>query len=264
MSQHVPAGISSLVEQILGDVSPELTHGLTPPQSEWAVMAYRQTILPFRLEGADRESPERRGERAGMVAGAIRQTVALRPPEEKWALIRTAYYLARLDPLSDAAFGLGQEAYKGSRGRAAVREDGRRLLAHIESLLAEVAQHAPDVRPTIDEPAQPALQDCRYAVEGGEPLSARLRLYVEDEEAKKRAAPAAAQQPAIPGWNPTHVVPDGGLPAWAEPNPEAQPVATLGAGLPVFVEQVLGAWAHVLCSNGWRGWVDGRRLRDLT
>lgn len=263
MSEHVSAEVSDLVEQIVGEVSAELTHGLTPQQAEWAVLAYRQTILPYRLAGADGESPERRSERAAMVAGAIRQTVALRPPEEKWTLIRQAYYLARLDPLSDASFTLAKEAYHGNREHGLIVEDARRVTGQIESLLAEVVEHAPDVRASVEPPAQPALQDARFAAEGGEPLSARLRLFVEDEEGKKRAAAAAAQQQTIPGWRPTHVVPEGGLPAWVEPDPEAQPVATLGAGLPVLVEQFLGAWAHVLCSNGWRGWVDGRLLRDL-
>jgi SH3-like domain-containing protein len=35
-------------------------------------------------------------------------------------------------------------------------------------------------------------------------------------------------------------------------------VATLGGGLPIQVTEVRGAWARVLCSNGWTGWVDGR------
>ena len=77
------------------------------------------------------------------------------------------------------------------------------------------------------------------------------------------AARAAAADATIAGWEPSHVVPEGGMPAWGVPDPTSQPVATLGARLPVQVHEERGAWAHVLCSNGWRGWVDGRRLLRL-
>jgi hypothetical protein len=84
--------------------------------------------------------------------------------------------------------------------------------------------------------------------------------------AAKRVAPPAApttappQAPAAAAWAPTHVVPTTGLPAYAKPDPAGSPVATLGARLPVQVTEELGAWAHVVCSNGWAGWSDGRYL----
>jgi hypothetical protein len=56
------------------------------------------------------------------------------------------------------------------------------------------------------------------------------------------------------------VVPAGGLQAWAEPNPAQPPVARLEAGVDIWVADRLGEWAHVRCSNGWSGWVDGRLL----
>lgn len=71
-----------------------------------------------------------------------------------------------------------------------------------------------------------------------------------------QSAPTAA--PAWTGFAPTHTVPPQGLQAWAAPDPAGAVVATLGGGLPIQVTEVRGAWAHVLCSNGWRGWVDGR------
>ena len=35
-------------------------------------------------------------------------------------------------------------------------------------------------------------------------------------------------------------------------------VANLAPGLPIQVAEVRGAWARVICSNGWTGWIDGR------
>jgi hypothetical protein len=70
-------------------------------------------------------------------------------------------------------------------------------------------------------------------------------------------APAAA--PVAPAWAPTHTVPPEGMTAWPTPNPQT-PGAQLGGGLPVAVAERTGDWAHVVTSNGWSGWVDGRRL----
>jgi hypothetical protein len=63
-----------------------------------------------------------------------------------------------------------------------------------------------------------------------------------------------------PGFTPTHVVPNGGLQAWATPDPSQPAVATIEARVEVIVREERGAWAEVLCSNGWSAWVDGRRL----
>ncbi len=70
--------------------------------------------------------------------------------------------------------------------------------------------------------------------------------------------PAPQAQPAASAFAPTHTVPQQGMQAWAAPDPNGAVVATLGGGLPIQITEVRGAWARVLCSNGWTGWVDGR------
>jgi Bacterial SH3 domain len=70
--------------------------------------------------------------------------------------------------------------------------------------------------------------------------------------------PAQPVHPASTAFAPTHTVPPQGMQAWAAPDPNGAVVATLGGGLPIQITEVRGAWAHVLCSNGWTGWVDGR------
>jgi hypothetical protein len=77
------------------------------------------------------------------------------------------------------------------------------------------------------------------------------------------AQPAPAPAPAAGGgggWTPTHKVPAQGMQAWAAPDPSGAVVANLGGNLPVQVTETRGAWANVLCSNGWAGWVDARLL----
>jgi Bacterial SH3 domain len=70
--------------------------------------------------------------------------------------------------------------------------------------------------------------------------------------------PAQPSHPAASAFAPTHTVPAQGMQAWAAPDPNGAVVATLGGGLPIQITEVRGAWAQVLCSNGWTGWVDGR------
>ncbi len=68
-------------------------------------------------------------------------------------------------------------------------------------------------------------------------------------------------QPAPQGpWTPGHKVPPQGMQAWAVPDPNSPVIANLGGHLPVQVTEMRGAWARVVCSNGWTGWVDGRLL----
>ncbi|MFH9861252.1 hypothetical protein [Streptomyces sp. NPDC017202] len=62
-----------------------------------------------------------------------------------------------------------------------------------------------------------------------------------------------------PGFRPTHVVPQQGMPAWETPDP-ARPTVPLDPLLPVRLVERRGDWGHVLCSNGWSAWVDGRHL----
>lgn len=56
------------------------------------------------------------------------------------------------------------------------------------------------------------------------------------------------------------LVPVGGLDAWAQPDPAQPPVARLDPGLEVWTVERRGDWTQVRCSNGWTGWIDGRRL----
>jgi hypothetical protein len=75
------------------------------------------------------------------------------------------------------------------------------------------------------------------------------------------AAPPAAAVPA--GWVATHAAPPAGLAAWDQPDGSRPPMVTLAGGVQLSVTEELGAWAHVMGSNGWTGWVDGRLLVKL-
>ena len=66
-----------------------------------------------------------------------------------------------------------------------------------------------------------------------------------------------------PSWRPTHLAQAGGMPAWAAPDPAGLPVARIDARLELQLLERSGSWAHIRCSNGWSGWVDGSAIEQL-
>ncbi|MGW6919420.1 YrhB domain-containing protein [Kitasatospora sp. NPDC054939] len=76
-------------------------------------------------------------------------------------------------------------------------------------------------------------------------------------------APAPAPAAAEPVWQPTHLVPEGGMAAWSEPDPAREPVARIDARVELRLLERAGEWAHIVCSNGWSAWVDGRAMEPL-
>jgi hypothetical protein len=85
------------------------------------------------------------------------------------------------------------------------------------------------------------------------------------QQAMRESQPAAhAMTPPAPfGFAPTHIVPPTGILAWHIPNPAQPPIAQLAPGVPLVIIEQLGAWARVVGSNGWTGWVDGRLLQRI-
>lgn len=79
------------------------------------------------------------------------------------------------------------------------------------------------------------------------------------------AAPAPdAAADAEAGWVPTHMVSDGGVAAFSEPDLPSETAGALDPWLEVEVFERSGTWAHVRCSNGWSAWVDGDRLVEVS
>jgi hypothetical protein len=103
------------------------------------------------------------------------------------------------------------------------------------------------------QPAQPVV---------AQPVAAQPAYTPQPVQQPYQAQPVQAQpvpQPTQAGqWVPSHSVPPQGLRAWGAPDPAGPVVANLAPGLPIQVAEVRGAWARVICSNGWTGWIDGR------
>ncbi len=89
-------------------------------------------------------------------------------------------------------------------------------------------------------------------------------------ESAPAAQPATAVTDSSPTmvlsqvWVPTHRVPDGGLRAWPKPDPAVEAIASLQPRVELSIAERRGDWARVIGSNSWTGWVDARRLQQLT
>ena len=154
-----------------------------------------------------------------------------------------------------------------ARTLASVEERRERLGSIIEAGGRDLPVATKTAVPETVVPEQPAVAATETAEPIAEPiaeptaapLAAPSSVPEQPAPAQVQAQPAA-QSPAAPTWSPTHFVPMGGLPAWDYPDPNRRPIAVLNARLGLVVEAVAGDWAFVRAVNGWRGWVDGRRL----
>lgn len=72
--------------------------------------------------------------------------------------------------------------------------------------------------------------------------------------------PPPSPSPPAAAWTPTHRAPSLGMQTWERPDATLAPGPSLSAGLPVQMTEERGAWAHIVCSNGWSAWVDARLL----
>ena len=91
------------------------------------------------------------------------------------------------------------------------------------------------------------------------PMHMAISMDVAPEPAPEPALPDSS---ATPAPAPTHVTPPTVIPAWSSPDASIPPVTTLPPNLDVMVTDWLPTgWAHVVASNGWNGWLDGRQLR---
>lgn len=99
------------------------------------------------------------------------------------------------------------------------------------------------------QPAQPVV---------AQPVAAQPAYTPQPAQQPYQAQPVQPQPAPAGQWAPSHSVPPQGLRAWGAPDPSGPVVANLAPGLPIQVAEVRGAWARVICSNGWTGWIDGR------
>jgi hypothetical protein len=157
---------------------------------------------------------------------------------------------------------------------------GSKLTGQLQTAQIEYAM----IRSRVDSTTDPALDAQRLKIRGireqlgavpflpspaprvvaPAPVNAPAPAAPVEAATAEAAEPEPAAQPAAPpigpAWAPTHLVPPGGMAAWDAPDPSRPPIYNLPERLELVVDSRSGAWALVRAVNGWRGWVDGRRL----
>lgn len=201
-------------------------------------------------------------ERAGADTTVVAQTYVYLDGLSKHTFVQAVAELARTSTLLDAIGGVAT-ASEVDQEAATVASDSLDADAEPDSTAIPAAStfQQPSAQPS---PIPQPLPTPSFTPQPVQPMQAQpvQPSYTAQPVQAYQAQPVQAQpvqQPApMGGWAPSHSVPPQGLRAWGAPDPSGPVVANLAPGLPIQVAEVRGAWARVICSNGWTGWIDGR------
>jgi hypothetical protein len=146
------------------------------------------------------------------------------------------------------------------RLRATAGPDAARLFRDLQREQVNLAMVRTRVRDDLHPDLVRQRAVCRALRDRllGVPRAAQALGLSEETLARLRTLPPEIA--IVPGWAPNASAPAGGLDAWPVPDPSRTRVARLDPGLPLQTVERAGDWARVVASNGWNGWVDGRRL----
>ncbi len=217
-------------------------------------------------------------ERSGADTTVVAQTYVYLDGLSKHTFVQAVAELARTSTLLDAIGGV-ETASEVDEEAAVVASDAVDADAEPDSTpvadtpvtpvaAAAASTFQPSPSPSLPQPSsipsgipvgQP-LPTPTFTPQPAQPVQAQPAYTPQPVQQPYQAQPVQAQpvpQPAG-GWAPSHSVPPQGLRAWGAPDPSGPVVANLAPGLPIQVAEVRGAWARVICSNGWTGWIDGR------
>jgi hypothetical protein len=211
-------------------------------------------------------------ERSGMDTTVVAQTYVYLDGLSKHAFVQAVAELARTSTLLDAIGGVETasdvDAEAATIASDAVDTDSEpdstpvtATPAPVESTFQQPSTFPqPSSIPTGTPVGQP-LPTPSFTPQPVQPVQAQP-VQPSYSPQPYQAQPVQAQPVPQPspagGWAPSHSVPPQGLRAWGAPDPSGPVVANLAPGLPIQVAEVRGAWARVICSNGWTGWIDGR------
>ena len=215
-------------------------------------------------------------ERSGLDTTVVAQTYVYLDGLSKHTFVQAVAELARTSTLLDAIGGV-ETASAVDAEAATVASDAVDADSEPDSTSVVDTPVTPEPsftdstfqQPSIPQPSSmpagiPVAQPLPTPSFTPQPLQAQpvQQAYTPQPVQPYQAQPVQAQpvpQPApAGGWSPSHSVPPQGMRAWGAPDPSGPVVANLAPGLPIQVAEVRGAWARVICSNGWTGWVDGR------
>ena len=200
-------------------------------------------------------------ERSGADTTVVAQTYVYLDGLSKHTFVQAVAELARTSTLLDAIGGV--------ETASEVDEEAAVVASDAVDAAAAASTFQPSPSPSLPQPSSiPSgipvghpLPTPSFTPQPAQPVQTQPAYTPQPVQQPYQAQPVQAQpvpQPGAGGWAPSHSVPPQGLRAWGAPDPSGPVVANLAPGLPIQVAEVRGAWARVICSNGWTGWIDGR------
>jgi len=182
------------------------------------------------------------------------------PEKERGHFDKAARDIGRLPPLSGLGVRREEAASPVLEMSTIVYEDG--LSRHtFMTALTELLRSGAGANDTLERAgARDAFAPAPTPVEP-EPAPAEPAQPAQDATTPMAAAAPPPPPSQASTFAPTHRVPEGGMNAWGTPDPNAPVAAQLAGGVELQVVEQRGAWAQVMGSNGWTGWVDSRLLQ---
>jgi len=224
------------------------------------------TLSGDKVDAADRLVASRPGsvtasvERSGADTAVVAQTYVYLDGMSKHTFVQAVAELARTSRLLDAIGGVvaasDVDAEAAPVETAATAIPAASTFQQPSSLPSGVP--VGQALPTPSFSPQPVQAQPVQQTYTPQPAQTYQAQPVQSYQAQPVQAQPVQQPAPIGGWAPSHSVPAQGLRAWGAPDPSGPVVANLAPGLPIQVAEVRGAWARVICSNGWTGWIDGR------
>jgi hypothetical protein len=196
-------------------------------------------------------------DRATSTASARLWVDAKAPAQQLASAVRTTALLAELAAAAVADLG------RAITAEATIKAITEAMLPR-ERTAEEAAPIGPQhvATPTIAAEATPTgpphIATAIHAADAAPTGPPRVATPVPSAEPTPGPTPTPPTAPAPP-WQPTHVIPAGGLPSWPLPDPSTRSTP-IDAGVEVQVTERNGPWAHIACNNGWAAWLDGTRL----
>jgi hypothetical protein len=235
---------------------------------------------PIELEvlqgqGADRVTIRRSTTIGGDVTSAARNLVDSRPGTVSASIERsgsdtsvTAQTFVYVDGLNKHTFVQAADEMARTSRLLDALPAGRTAAAATQPAVVQTPTPAPLPQPAYASPSPSPTPWAAAGAAASQPVAAQptaapswqqqAQPQQQQQPLQQQQQPQPQPQPAAAQWMPTHSVPPQGLRAWGAPDPSGPVVANLAPSLPIQVTEVRGAWARIVCSNGWTGWVDGR------
>lgn len=181
--------LAPLVEAVLATAGGHITQGLSDAYAQWALTAYRQTVLPYRLRQAQDSSPGEQAATVSLVAAEVREVLGPLTPDQRMHAIVQTYYRTVLAPFSDTAFSLAQQVAEQPGEQGNLQGEAERTLRAVNTFIAQVRKEAPLVLDDLRGELSETILDCRHVLGQTPLLSRRLNRYLDHLAARRQRCP---------------------------------------------------------------------------